>query len=51
MFIYNNTYDFKEAVLTEDESPYKDYLGIIIEPPSAIYPNGKTIKDGILEQI
>jgi len=51
LYIYNNTLDFNEGVVNETESPYTNYLNIIIEAPSTDYPTGKKVKDSILEQL
>ena len=51
LFIYNDTEDFKNVINNESEQPFLTYLSIIIEVPSEKYPNGKTVKDAILEQI
>lgn len=51
LYVYNNSDDFKNIVINESESPYKEYLEIIVAPPSDKYPSGVTVKDGILYQI
>lgn len=51
LYVYNNSDDFKNVVTNESESPYKEYLEIIVAPPSDKYPSGETVKDGILYQI
>lgn len=51
LFIYNNTKDFENAIKNESNPLFLQYLGIKLENPSENYPEGKTVKDSILEQI
>ena len=39
------------AVINEQEEPYKNYLETKVGLPDEQYPHGKTVRDYILEQI
>lgn len=51
LFVYNDTDDFYNVVKNEIREPFVSYLNILIQAPSEKYPNGKTVKDSIIEQI
>lgn len=51
LYIYNNTNDFIDRVNNETNEPFLTYLNIVVGVITEQYPNGKTVKDSITEQI